>query len=77
MKLLELIFCDDMRRDDIDILQLQYQLLQAVRVRFEDPTACEIGQLRMPRIVSTNAEFQEEIVRYVHSLVLIDWEFNY
>lgn len=72
MELLELAFDDNTDRDNINVPQLQDQFLQVVRVRSEDPTACKIGRLRIPRVIVPNAEYQEEIETYVHSLVLTD-----
>ena len=52
------------------ILLLQIRLLQTVRIRFEDPTTRRIGHLCIPRNIVTNSQFQEELERYVPSLVL-------
>lgn len=53
-----------------DVLQLQSNILQTVRVRSDDPATRRISQLRIPRKVVTNACFGKELERYVPSLIL-------
>lgn len=52
------------------VLQVQNALLQTVLIRFEDLTARRLGHARIPREIVTSRQFQEELERYVPSLVL-------
>lgn len=61
MNELQLVDIDDSSQNDI---------LQIVRMRFEDPAVHRVGHLRIPKKVVTTAKFQEELEKYVPSLVL-------
>lgn len=52
---------------------LQEALLQIVRERANNPDTRPIGYLRFSRtIIGSNMQFQEELERYVPSIVLFD-----
>lgn len=68
MNQMELSDTQDSTEDDISLIQTR--LLQIVRTRFEDHTTRQIGHLCIPRNIVTNKQFQEELERYVPSLVL-------
>ena len=57
-----------------DRLQVRHRLLESVRMRYEDPTVCSVGHLRIPKdivtIFGTDKQFQRELEQYVPSLVL-------
>lgn len=52
------------------ILQYQNNILETVRMRYEDSTVCRVGHLRIPQMVMTNRQFQDKLERYVPSLIV-------
>lgn len=50
-------------RIESDILPLQDDLLQVLRIRAYDPNVRRISHLRLPRAVMTDPEIQEELER--------------
>ena len=59
-------------RLDIDnrLSKSQNCLLGGVRMRYDDPVVCKISHLRVPRELVSHRQFQDELERYVSSLVL-------
>ena len=54
--------------------QLQYNLLQTIRTRAQDPTVRRISVLRINDLLVKNLQFKEELERCVPSLVI--FKFN-
>lgn len=54
------------------MLELQNNVLQTVRIRSEDPISPQLSHLCVPRDFVTSSQFQEELERYVATLVLFD-----
>lgn len=53
------------------IRQLQDRIRQTIRKRVDNPTAHRIGHLRLPKTMAADPDFQEELERYIPSLVLL------
>lgn len=55
---------------DDDVWQTQNHLLQTLRMRADDPDTRRIGYLRIDSDLVKDSRFQDELERYVPSLVV-------